>query len=276
MPSFAPSLDGARIAYETHGTGDPALVLVHGWSCDRSYWDAQIPRFAADTAVLTLDLAGHGDSDLRREDWTMQAFGADVVAVIEMAVLDDVILVGHSMGVDVILEAARDLRGCVRGLVWVDQYSQLSEFMSEARVQERLAPFRANFPETTRTFVRSMFAASSDPALIERICQDMSSAPPPVALAALEATWSHAHVVPALLSEINIPVIAINARAPSTDPESMNTHGVEVIVMPGVGHFPMLERPEEFNACLAQAIQRINVGPQCRLTPLYGLPRKRK
>ena len=37
------SPDGIRIAYEVHGEGTPALVFVHGWSCDRTYWAAQIP-----------------------------------------------------------------------------------------------------------------------------------------------------------------------------------------------------------------------------------------
>ena len=120
MPAFATSRDGNRIAYETRGAGSPALLFVHGWSCNRRYWDSQLTPFSAHARVVALDLAGHGESDATRQTWSIAAFGADVVAVVDDLDLDDAILVGHSMGADVILEAAANSRSRVRGLVWVD------------------------------------------------------------------------------------------------------------------------------------------------------------
>jgi len=259
MQAFVRSSDRTRIAYESLGSSSTSLVLVHGWCCDSTYWDLQIAPLAARWRVVRLDLAGHGHSDCRRTDWSIAAFGADVSAVVSAAGLSDAILVGHSMGADVVLEAARLMKGRVRGLVWVDQYNQLSTLMSEARVQERLAPFRANFSETTRAFVRSMFSSASDSSLIERVAAHMSSASESIALAALEATWNHGRSVPGLLAEVDLPVVAINAEYPSTDIPSMKQHGVEVLLMPGVGHFPMLEKPTEFNACLARAVEEFDV-----------------
>lgn len=259
MTSFATSADGVPIAYAIHGAGTPAFVFVHGWSCNRSYWDSQVDALASHTAIVTLDLAGHGESGVTRELWSIAAFGADVVAVIDALALDDVILIGHSMGVDVALEAARGLRGRVRGLVWVDQYKQLTKFMSESTLQERLEPFRTQFSAATQAFVRRLFLSSSNPALVERVSADMSSSPPHVALAALEATWRHGWTVPAILSEIGLPVVTINAQTTPTDLKSMNDHGVEVILMPEVGHFPMVEKPDEFNTCLIRAFQMLNV-----------------
>ena len=122
------------------------------------------------------------------------------LAVVSAAGLTDTILVGHSMGADVILEAARLMQVRVRGLVWVDQYKQLSTFMSEARVQERIAPFRARFTETTRTFIQRTFSSRSDSSLIERVAAQISSAPESMALAVLEATWNHGRSVPGLLA----------------------------------------------------------------------------
>jgi pimeloyl-ACP methyl ester carboxylesterase len=185
----------------------------------------------------------------------MAAFGADVTAVASAAGLADAVLVGHSMGADVVLEAARLMKGRVRGLVWVDQYNQLSAFLSEARVQERMAPFRANFTETARSFIQRTFPSASDGGLLERVAAHISSAPESMALATLEATWNHGRSVPGLLAELDLPVVAINAENPSTDILSMRQHGVEVLLMPGVGHFPMLEKPADFNACLARAVE---------------------
>ncbi|MGB5304259.1 MAG: ester cyclase, partial [Gemmatimonadota bacterium] len=60
MDGEALSADGVPIRYEVHGTGDPALVLVHGWTNSRAIWGVH-PRTLANThRVVALDLAGHG------------------------------------------------------------------------------------------------------------------------------------------------------------------------------------------------------------------------
>jgi pimeloyl-ACP methyl ester carboxylesterase len=189
----------------------------------------------------------------------MAAFGADVTAVVDELALDDAILVGHSMGADVVLEAARHLRDRVRGLVWVDEHRQLSGFRSEAQVSERLAPFRADFRAAAEAFVRRMFPATAATSLVERVVQGIASAPKEIALPALEATWNYARDVPAVLAEVRLPVIAINAEDADTDIESMRRCDVEVIVMPRVGHFPMLEDPRAFNGSLGRAIEACSV-----------------
>ncbi len=97
-PDIALSFDGVPITYEVGGSGAPALVFVHGWCCDRHYWDEQVDHFAAHYAVVTIDLGGHGASGRQRTAWTMSAFGRDVVAVVERLGLPQAVLIGHSMG----------------------------------------------------------------------------------------------------------------------------------------------------------------------------------
>ncbi len=116
----ATSADGVPIAYSVEGDGEVAVVLIHGWSCDRTYWRAQIEPLMATYKVVSLDLAGHGTSGVEREQWTLPAFGADVAAVVEALGLERVILVGHSMGAPVALEATVLLAGKVQGVVSVD------------------------------------------------------------------------------------------------------------------------------------------------------------
>jgi pimeloyl-ACP methyl ester carboxylesterase len=251
----ATSRDGTRIVYDTRGAGALALVFVHGWACHRGFWDYQLEAFSGRSLVVALDLAGHGESEGERQRWTIAAFGADVAAVVENLELDDIILVGHSMGADVVLEAARGLRDRVRGLVWVDEHRQLTGSRTEEQVSARLEPFRIDFPAATQAFVRGMFPESADPSLVERVVAQIASAPKAIALPALEATWAYARNVPAVLAEVRLPVIAINSEDAETDVESMRRCGVEVIVMPDAGHFPMLENPHAFNACLLRAVE---------------------
>ena len=60
--SPARSADGVAIRFEVEGQGEPTLVLVHGWAFDRHVWDGQVPALSARHRVVTLDLAGHGES----------------------------------------------------------------------------------------------------------------------------------------------------------------------------------------------------------------------
>jgi pimeloyl-ACP methyl ester carboxylesterase len=204
---------------------------------------------------VAVDLAGHGASGLEREHWTIDAFGADVAAVVTELDLDRVILVGHSMGGDAILEAARRLPGRVQGLIWVDVYKRLGRGRTTEQVRAFMAPFQADFTGAASVFIRGMFPPGADPALVEWVVTDMSSAPRVVALAAMESAVTFDREVPAALRELNLPVIAINPEAPPTDSESLNRHGVRVRLMSGVGHFPMLEDPVRFNQLLTTTVE---------------------
>src|ERR1700730_19336872 len=95
--AVACSDDGVPIHYDVNGTGSPALVFVHGWVCDRHYWDGQAAPFAPRHTIVRLDLAGHGASGRNRVRWTVPAFGQDVAAVIKNLGLKKVVLNGPSM-----------------------------------------------------------------------------------------------------------------------------------------------------------------------------------
>ena len=178
MSPAAISPDGIEIRYDVAGSGSPAIVFVHGWSCDRTYWREQMTAFAARHLVVAIDLAGHGESGIGRASWTMPAFGDDTVAVVEQLGLERVVLVGHSMGGDVVTEAALRLGDRVAGVVWVDTYPTLDEVTTAEELDAFAEPFQRDFPGHTRQFVRGMFPPTADPALVERVAEDMASAPP--------------------------------------------------------------------------------------------------
>ena len=252
------SKDSVTIAYETLGQGKTALVFVHGWSCDRSYWKEQLEPLAKNYKVVAIDLAGHGESGLGRKSWTMEAFGADVASVIKKQGLKNVILIGHSMGGCVIAEAARQLpRDIVAGMVFVDQYKQLHTPRTPEEIQAFAGPLEMNFSDSVAAFVRRMFNPESDSTLIERVAKDMASAPPAIALAAFRSTWAYSNQITNTLKELKLPVIFINSDNRPTDMASMERNGIHVMIMPDVGHFLMMENPEKFNLLLKSAISKI-------------------
>jgi pimeloyl-ACP methyl ester carboxylesterase len=130
---------------------------------------------AARYQTVAVDLAGHGESGIGRQAWTMAAFGDDVVAVAEQLGLGELVLIGHSMGGDVIVEAALRLGERVAGLVWVDTYSSLGEPPTDDELEAFLAPFREDFAGATRALVRRLFTADADAGLVEWVAADMSA-----------------------------------------------------------------------------------------------------
>ena len=257
QPLFINSTDNIPIAYETQGFGKPAIVFVHGWSCDKSYWKNQVHAFSQKYEVITLDLAGHGESGIERDDWTIESFGGDVSKVIEKLGVTDAILIGHSMGGDVVVAAAQRLPGRIKGLIWVDTYKELGKYRTVEQSESFIAPFRNAFKEKTNSFVRSMFPPGANPSLVNKIANDMSSAPPDIAIGALRSAITYDRKVTVALDALDLPVIAINPDRPITDSVSMKKYGVQTIIMHDVGHFPMLEKPNEFNKMLAKAIEEI-------------------
>ncbi|HNX49850.1 MAG TPA: alpha/beta fold hydrolase [Thermoanaerobaculaceae bacterium] len=255
----ARSADGTPIHYLVDGAGEPALVFIHCWSCDATYWDNQVPAFAAKHRVVRVDLAGHGSSGQQRTRYTLPAFGEDVKAVVEQEKLGKVILVGHSMGGDVMLEAARLLPGKVLGLIAIDTLNDASEKIDPKLLAEWQAAMEKDFPGFTKGFVRGMIPKDTDPALVEKIASDMASAPPAVARSAFAELFAYDEA--AGFRAAGAPILGINGTHFPTNVAGNNRFApYDVTYQPKVGHFGMLEAPAEFNRLLAAAVERIERG----------------
>ncbi len=90
---------GVALFYEEKGTGEPSVLLVHGWCCDHTYFAPQLGHFAGrGHRVVAVDLRGHGRSDKPHQEYTMQIFADDLAWVCERIGLEKPVVVGHSMG----------------------------------------------------------------------------------------------------------------------------------------------------------------------------------
>jgi pimeloyl-ACP methyl ester carboxylesterase len=255
---YVASRDRVYIHYQVQGKGTPAIVFVHGWSCDLKYWEKQWAPFAEKYTVVSIDLAGHGRSGLNRESWTIPAFGEDVVAVVKKLGLSEIVLVGHSMGGSVILEAAKQIPDQVLGIVGVDTLQDIEQKWTREQFDQYFAPFQAGFKEATKNFVRSMFVPDSDPVLVERIVDDMSSAPPEVGLASFEGNFDYwQYNVAQAFRETKAPITCINSDMWPSNPEGNKriNPSFKLKIMAGLGHFIMLEDPETFNRLLEETVQ---------------------
>jgi pimeloyl-ACP methyl ester carboxylesterase len=250
-PRMTDSADGVPIAYEVQGSGEPTLVFIHGWSCDGRYWRGQLPYFSQNHRVVTIDLAGHGHSGLGRDAYTMPAFGEDVKAVLDDLEVERAILIGHSMGGPVSVEAARLMPERVIGIVGVDTFHNLASEISQEQRDEMLEPLQEDFAPAARQFVASMFIDSTDSKLRDWVMHDMAAAPSEVAISAMDDMLTrHADGEAARhFEELTIQVVAINADLWPTDIEANRQLQPEfnAVIMEDTDHFLHMANPEAFN-----------------------------
>ncbi len=252
----APSSDGVEIRYAVGGHG-PAVVLVHCWGGHSGFYRETVDDLARDHTVLVLDLAGHGRSGRERTDYTMTAFADDVMTAMDAADMPRAILVGHSMGGSVCIEAARLHPERVAGIVGIDNLHQVVYDFSQAEMDAYMAPMRMNFRPAVTAQVRTMFPADADTAAIARATKSMAGMPPEIAVSAFENLF--AYDLAGGARALDIPLHLVNDDARPVDVEQWREHGVEVTVTPmtAVGHFPMFTAPEAFRAKLREALEAV-------------------
>ena len=253
--------DGVEIAYDVRGKGEIALVFIHGWACDRSFWREQLDTFAGDYRVVSLDLAGHGESKADRTSWPLASLAGDVQAVVEKLDLKKVILVGHSLGGPVALEAARLMPDRVLAVIGADTLHDAEIQYTEQMVRKTLASFNADFQQTMTGFVRLMFPEDPNSALADWAVSKACSANQQAALAIVRETPNLD--IKQSFSAAKVPIRCINvAPYPPTNTETKIQKNrkyadFDAILMQHVGHFPMLERPEEFNSHLRKILSNL-------------------
>ena len=258
-PQIVDSADGVHIEYQVYGHGEPAIILIHGWANNANYWNAQLDPLKARYTVVTLNLAGHGASERNREDWSMSNYAADVVAVARTLPNKQLVLVGHAMGAIVALEATRTLGKRVSGIIAVDSLKSIGQPpMPKTQFDELVKPFRTDFIAHMHEFVAQyLFAKDADPAFVRKVADDMAHASAQVAVPSLEALYRYDF---AALPEIHVPIIAINSDLHMTTDEARirkSAPTFRCIVVPGAGHFLMMESPQRFNPLLLQAIDSL-------------------
>jgi pimeloyl-ACP methyl ester carboxylesterase len=257
-PGTVAASDGVSIAYTVSGAGSPALVFIHGWMCDQTFWAAQVEEFSTSNTVITIDLPGHGLSGMDRDGWSMMAYGEDVQTVVEKLDLHNVVLVGHSMGGPLVLEAAGLMPDRVIGVVGVDSLHDAEAKYDPEQIKGYFAAYEADFVGTCGQMVASMFQENADPALAERVIKEMCDGSPEISLALLRQFIEYE--MGPVLAAVDVPVRYVNAPTYPTNVEVNRTYQPDFdgVIMDGVGHFLMMENPGEFNELLGQTIANLD------------------
>lgn len=257
VPSQFATLNRARIHYKSLGDGKSAAVFIHGWTCDLTFWRAQVKDLAGKGRLLFLDLPGHGRSDKPERAYTMEYFAQAVEAVRKDAGIKDLALVGHSMGTPVMRQYYRAHPTRTRAMVAVD--GSLEPFMTPAESDKYIAQFiGADYLDNLGKAVDGMFARITPGDVRAAIKNAMLSTPHHVVISALKGLLD-----PAIWKEdqVSVPLLQVSAKLPWW-PADYETYvrklapKVEYHVFDDAGHFLMLDRPDDFNALLTEFLRR--------------------
>lgn len=246
----AATVDGIKIHSSRVGKGPKTVILVHGWTCDESTWNSQVPELSKEFRVITLDLPGHGRSGSPKDGkLSMDLFARAVEAVRKDSKADHVVVVGHSMGTPVVIQYARLYPEHTAALVFVDGLVNLTlPAGSGAPVPSRMAG--ADGMKAREEMIRSMFSESTTPDMQKHILSMMLAAPESTAVGAMEATFDPSNWKGDVFTQPVLGLYADHSR--SGDREYMKTHfpNMDYEEIASTGHFLMLEKPEEFNRLL--------------------------
>lgn len=251
---------GVNIAYTDNGKGDTTLLFVHGWCIDKTYWTNQVNFFSKKYRVVTIDLPGFGQSGKNRKVWNTEAFGRDVDSVMSQLNLKNVILVGHSMAGDIILQAAINAKSRVIGLVGVDNFKNVGHIQSKADkidFDKAIDTMKHHFKKITfEYFNQALFYKTTADSIKKRILNDVAKADTVIATACM-ATDDFNEVK--TLTGMKRKLYLINSDYTKTDTTGFKKNNIpyQVINIHATGHFPMIEKPQEFNTALAQVIKNI-------------------
>ena len=258
----------ASFNYDLTGKGDTTLVFVHGLAINKTYWDNQVDAFKDQYTVLTFDLPGHGTSNIKRNNWDIHDYANDIIELSKSLHLNKIILIGHSMSGNVDLLVYEKLKDNVVGFIGIDNFQQLGEPMSKQKKREMdslVIDFRNHYKTNAATYVKDLFSPMTSDVVKERVTDDFVNSDSLMVTQLLSSIVDNSQYEREELKALAVPLILIDSDLYPVNKESLEKNcgaGYKVWIIPGTGHFPMIEKPAEFNAALKEALNYIRTSKE--------------
>jgi pimeloyl-ACP methyl ester carboxylesterase len=255
-----------RIFYQDYGRkGAPAIVFIHGWSCDHTVWRLQVPELRKDYRLIIVDLPGCGLSSKPANAAYTPGYLAEAVnSVMSAAGIERAVLVGHSSGFAVARRfaikypektaAICDVDGVFMDLSWDPKAleafkAEMDTFMKGLNGKDR--------EEFVRWFVSMTFYGKTPEPLQKEIMALMAKADAHAANSAMEEMWRPEEWQRAV---VKAPMLAIYAKIPELPPDEeaqLKTQFPDLtyVEWDDTGHFIMMQHPERFNKLLSDFIK---------------------
>jgi 3-oxoadipate enol-lactonase len=259
-------VNGVKVAYTLSGEGLP-IVLLHGWMCNRRFWNETMHFLSQSCQVLSIDFRGHGDSDVPTGGYSLEQLAEDAYKVIEGLGFNRVVVVGHSMGGMVAQQFCINHMDHVSGLILVTTIAaDLENRLISKRIE--LETPHVGFRNAFLKYFDGWFAPSTDRKIIQWVRDEMLRVPDHISIS-LVRSYRQFDLRSYLLN-LSIPTLVIGAGADASAVPSESRILAETIptaqlvMVKGSGHFPMLEKPMLLNKAIEEFLSIHNVALKTR------------
>jgi pimeloyl-ACP methyl ester carboxylesterase len=253
-----------EINYFQQGQGDTTLLFLHGWCIDGTYWENQLESFSKTHKVIAIDLPGFGKSKAQRANWTVEEYAKDVTAFMDAMNLKNVVLIGHSMAGEIMLQMALSNNPKIVGIVGIDNFKSIDVVLPP----EQLKQINDFFPLLENDFKNAapvyadlmLFHPSTSKEVKDRVKTDFAKNDPEIGYGTIITQMQYSSADAQRLEQLDYKLYLINSDASPTNETGLKNHcknGFHVEPVSATGHYPMIEKPMDFNLALKKVLKEM-------------------
>jgi pimeloyl-ACP methyl ester carboxylesterase len=253
-----------EISYYQQGKGNITLLFLHGWCINKSYWANQLDYFASKYNTLAMDHAGFGKSTANRENWSIEEYANDVNAVIDSLQLKNVVLIGHSMSCEIMVQTAMLNNPDIIGLVGIDNFKTLDVEYTPEQMKQMTDFFpllQNDFKNSAPMYADMMLFHPKTPAEYkDRVKSDFSNSDANIAYDSLMNYIKYLATEGQILEKLSFKLHLILCDYFPTNENGLKNHcrnGYKIEMIKESGHYPMIEKADEFNRLLEKTLSEL-------------------
>jgi pimeloyl-ACP methyl ester carboxylesterase len=250
-----------EINYFQQGQGNTTLLFLHGWCIDGTYWENQVECFSENYNVYAIDLPGFGKSKAVRTHWTIEEYADDVAAFIDAMNLKNVVIIGHSMAGEIMLQTALSNNPKIVGIVGVDNFKLIDVVFTPEQIKQMndFFPLLENdFKNSAPAYADMMlFHPSTSKEVKDRVKTDFANSDSVIGYNTIITQMQYSSADAQRLEQLNYKLYLINSDSFPTNETGLKNHcknSFQVETINATGHYPMIEKPAEFNLILEKVL----------------------
>ena len=257
-------IKGVTVGYTNQGNGTP-LVFIHAFPLSKTMWQPQVDALKDTYRVITIDLGGHGESDIVLWNDTLDDYAKDVIGLLDHLGIAQAVFVGLSMGGYTLFSIYRNYANRVIAMVLADTRAQAdSEEGKAGRRSMAEVAFSDGAPAIANLMLPKLLAPSTIehyPEIVEQVRQmilQTSTAGIVVDLVAMAARPDSTDLLPTITCPTLVIVGEDDQATPVPESQyiAQGIPGATLVTIPQAGHLSNVEQPATFNQALKSFLQK--------------------